>query len=60
MSAIYPEIREVLRSKAYEYFHKYSLPRWMFFMHDTAAVFLTFLFAYLLRFNLVPGDFPMD
>jgi FlaA1/EpsC-like NDP-sugar epimerase len=32
----------------------------MLFIHDTGAVFLSFLFAYLLRFNLTPGDFPMN
>lgn len=37
-------------------FHKYSVPRWMLFLHDTSAVFLTFLFAYLLRYNLVYND----
>ncbi len=56
----YPEIREHLRSEASKVFKKYSLPRWMLFIHDTLAVFLTFLFAYLLRFNLTPGDFPMN
>ena len=56
----YPEIREFLRSKATEIFKKYSVPRWMLFLHDTGAVFITFLFAYLLRFNLIPGDFPMN
>jgi FlaA1/EpsC-like NDP-sugar epimerase len=56
----YPEIKERLRSEASEIFKKYSLPRWMLFIHDTVAVFLTFLFAYLLRFNLAPADFPMN
>lgn len=56
----YPEIREVLRSKASGFFHKYSVPRWMLFIHDTVAVFIAFLSAYLLRFNLVPAGFQMD
>jgi FlaA1/EpsC-like NDP-sugar epimerase len=56
----YSEIRELLRSKASDFFHKYSVPRWMLFIHDSGAVFVSFLFAYLLRFNLAPGDFPMN
>lgn len=56
----YSEIRELLRSKASDFFHKYSVPRWMLFIHDCGAVFVSFLFAYLLRFNLAPGDFPMN
>ncbi len=56
----YPDIREVLRSKASGFFHKYSVPRWMLFIHDTFAVFIAFLLAYLLRFNLAPGSFEMN
>ena len=56
----YSEIRELLRSKASDFFHKYSVPRWMLFIHDCGAVFVSFLFAYLLRFNLAAGDFPMN
>jgi len=56
----YPEIREYLREKISEIFKKHSMPRWMLFLHDTVAVFLTFLFAYLLRFNLVPGGFELN
>jgi FlaA1/EpsC-like NDP-sugar epimerase len=33
-------------------FRNYSLPRWMVFFIDISAVFVTFIFAYLLRFNL--------
>ena len=60
MSSSYPEIREFLRKIISEIFRKHSMPRWMLFLHDTTAVFLTFLFAYLLRFNLAPGDFEMN
>lgn len=49
-------MRERLRLKFSEIFHKYSVPRWMLFIHDTSAVFLTFLFAYLLRYNLIISD----
>lgn len=30
----------------------------MIFIHDSLMVFLTFIFAYLLRYNLVTADFP--
>ena len=56
----YPEIREILRSGASEFFHKYSVPRWLLFIHDTVAVFIAFLLAYLLRFNFSPDGFEMD
>jgi len=32
-------------------FKKYSVPRWLVFIHDSVLVFITFLIAYLLRFN---------
>ncbi len=54
----YQELQEFLRAKASDFFHKYSVPRWMLFIHDIIAVFLTFLFAYLLRYNLISADFP--
>jgi FlaA1/EpsC-like NDP-sugar epimerase len=56
----YLEIREFLREIISEIFKKHSMPRWMLFLHDIVAVFLTFLFAYLLRFNLAPGDFELN
>jgi FlaA1/EpsC-like NDP-sugar epimerase len=34
-----------------EFFRKYSVPRWMIFLHDNLAVFITFFVAYILRFN---------
>ena len=34
-----------------EIFRNYSLPRWLVLILDISAVFLTFLIAYLLRFN---------
>jgi FlaA1/EpsC-like NDP-sugar epimerase len=40
-------------------FKKYSLPRWLVLLIDISAVFFTFLFAYLLRFNLVLHTFSM-
>ena len=37
-------------------FRKYSLPRWSVFIFDNLAVFLIFLFAYLLRFNFASAQ----
>jgi FlaA1/EpsC-like NDP-sugar epimerase len=56
----YPDIREALRSKTSVFFHKYSVPRWMVLIHDTIAVFVTFLIAYLLRYNLDPDSFQIN
>ncbi len=53
----YPKWLEFLRNKAIKLFQNYSLPRWMVFGMDNFSVFLTFLFAYLLRFNFVLEDF---
>jgi len=46
-----PQRIEYLRSKAKVLFNKHSLPRWSVFLFDGSAVFLTFLFSYLLRYN---------
>lgn len=56
MTEGYPDIRERVREKASDIFRRYSVPRWMLFMHDTTVVFITFLAAYILRFNMVLGD----
>ena len=41
------------------YFKKHSLPRWLVFSIDYLVVFVSFIFAYLLRFNFeqAPIDF---
>lgn len=36
---------------------KNFLPRWFVFIQDSGAVFITFILAYLLRFNLNPSGF---
>jgi FlaA1/EpsC-like NDP-sugar epimerase len=41
-------------------FKRYSIPRWIVFSHDLIFVFLTFLFAYLLRFNFQSVDFRLS
>ena len=40
-------------------FREHSLPRWLVLTIDLAAVYLTFIFAYLLRYNLDPFVFSM-
>jgi len=41
-------------------FRKHSLPRWVVFAIDSGAVYLAFLFSYLLRFNLVMSAVRFD
>lgn len=60
MRKLYPDMFEYLSSKARGIFRNHSLPRWMVFAFDTGAVFLTFLFSYLLRFNFEIGAFSVD
>jgi FlaA1/EpsC-like NDP-sugar epimerase len=57
MAEYYPKWILVIRKKALALFNKYSIPKWMLFLFDSFAVFLTFLVAYLLRFNFVVSDF---
>ncbi len=56
----YPDWLEDLKEKAAAFFKIYSLPRWMLFIHDVILVYLTFLLAYLLRFNLVTDNLPIN
>ncbi|MBN2610585.1 MAG: polysaccharide biosynthesis protein [Bacteroidales bacterium] len=49
-----------LSKKALKLFRKYSLPRWIVFLHDNLAVFVTLLLAYILRFNFFIHDFDMN
>ncbi len=53
----YPEWLESIRIKAIEFFQQYSIPRWMVFGLDSFAVFLIFLYAYIVRFNFILSDF---
>jgi len=48
-----------LRRKAMSLFNKHPIPRWMIFMLDCVSVFLIFIFAYLLRYNLIAADFRL-
>jgi FlaA1/EpsC-like NDP-sugar epimerase len=56
----YPDLFEYLSSKARVIFRNHSLPRWMVFTFDIGAVFLTFLFSYVLRFNFELGAFNLE
>ena len=40
-------------------FRNYSLPRWLVLIIDITAVFISFIFAYLLRFNLELDTFSL-
>lgn len=53
----YPEWLDLLKERVATFFDKYSVPRWMLFIHDNSLIFLTFIFAYLLRYNLIAADF---
>lgn len=48
----YPPWILYLREKILFVFNRFSVPRWMVFVIDNFTVFLVFLFAYFLRFNL--------
>jgi FlaA1/EpsC-like NDP-sugar epimerase len=47
----YPRWLLFVREIILNIFSKYSVPRWMVFVTDNLAVFIVFLFAYVLRFN---------
>lgn len=55
-----PQRIEYLRTKARILFHKHSLPRWLVFMFDGGAIFATFFFSYLLRFNFNPVEIDFE
>jgi FlaA1/EpsC-like NDP-sugar epimerase len=40
-----------LKNRTIQIFQNHSLPRWFVLLIDTSAVFFTFIFAYLLRYN---------
>ena len=56
----YLKMPEILRDKAMGMFRKHYVPRWMVFVMDNVVVFLSFLFAYLLRYNFVLADFEFS
>ena len=48
-----------LKYTVIEIFRNHSLPRWVVLSIDLVAVYITFIFAYLLRYNLDPFVFSM-
>jgi FlaA1/EpsC-like NDP-sugar epimerase len=50
------QLENIMRQKALRIFMKYSLPRWMVFIFDGTAVFLIFIFAYLVRYNFASAE----
>jgi FlaA1/EpsC-like NDP-sugar epimerase len=54
------KVPDVLQKKAISLIHKYYLPRWLVFVLDSIIVFITFIFAYLLRFNMIISDFAIN
>jgi FlaA1/EpsC-like NDP-sugar epimerase len=48
------------KHKTIEIFRNHSLPRWFVLIIDISAVFITFIVAYLLRFNLEIDKFSMS
>jgi len=59
MKALYSDFFNFMSLKSRDFFRKHSLPRWMVFAFDAGGVFITFLFAYVLRSNFV-FEFPLD
>ena len=53
------KIPEPLQNRVRRLLDRYSFPRWIVFAMDNLAVFLSFIFAYLLRFNFVFEDFSI-
>ena len=51
MSGNIPEWIDAFFEWARGQFKRHSLPRWLVLLNDAAAIFLAFLFAYILRFN---------
>jgi FlaA1/EpsC-like NDP-sugar epimerase len=41
-------------------FNKHSMPRWLVFLFDCSAIFITFILSYLLRFNFEPEAINFD
>jgi len=42
-----------IRKLLLDIFNRYSVPRWLVFLSDILVVYIAFILAYLLRFNLV-------
>jgi FlaA1/EpsC-like NDP-sugar epimerase len=60
MFSNYLKLPEKLQHKAITLFRYYYVPRWAVFTFDSTSVFLTFMLAYLLRFNFRTADFVFN
>ncbi|HPJ60867.1 MAG TPA: nucleoside-diphosphate sugar epimerase/dehydratase [Bacteroidales bacterium] len=49
----YPAWVLKIRKLLLDIFNRYSIPRWMVFVNDNLIVYIAFILAYLLRFNMV-------
>jgi FlaA1/EpsC-like NDP-sugar epimerase len=52
-------LSDFILQKARLFLQKHTMPRWLVFAQDNLAVFITFLIAYLLRYNLIAADFSL-
>ena len=50
---------DYILQKARLFLQKHTMPRWLVFVQDNIAVFLTFLIAYLLRYDLIAENFNL-
>src|SRR5664280_2182419 len=51
---------KAIKGKIIRVFKNHSLPRWLVFLLDTSAVFLSFLVAYILRYNFEFYNFDIS
>jgi FlaA1/EpsC-like NDP-sugar epimerase len=57
MSEIYPKILNFIQNRVTPVIRNHYFPRWIIFSMDNLIVFVTFILAYLLRFNFKTSDF---
>lgn len=56
----YLKLPEKMQNRAITLFRNHYVPRWAVFSFDSIVVFVTFLLAYLLRFNFKTDDFAFQ
>ena len=56
----YQQFENLLRQKTLRMFMRYSMPRGIVFLIDNSAVFLIFLFAYLVRYNFASAEIELN
>jgi len=59
MAVIFRKVDDFFRRKALKVFLNFSMPKWVVFAIDSTAVFLVFLFAYLVRFNFASVEIDL-